>query len=92
MLLTRILLWIFWLGLGVGRFVLLFVGVGRLFFGSFWFPLVHFLFGTSWFFCSIYYFFIDKKKKNPIEHIFLMKVILIFKILILIYKFINNIK
>ena len=31
--------WIFWLGLGVGRFVLLFVEVGR-FFGSFWFLLV----------------------------------------------------
>ena len=66
--LTRILLWIFWFGLGVGRVVCFLsglVGSSLVPFGSLLFASCVF-FGTSWFFCSIYCFFIDQKKKNDI--------------------------
>ena len=57
-LLTRTLLWIFWLGLGVGSFVCFLsglVGSSLTPFGSLLFTS-RVLFGTSWFFFSIYCF------------------------------------
>ena len=55
-LLTRILLWIFWLGLGVGSLVCFLpglVGSSLAPFGSLLFTS-RVLFGTSWFYYSIY--------------------------------------
>ena len=66
MLLTQILLWIFWLDLGVGRVVCFLLGLVGSFlvpFGSLLFTSCV-LFGTSWFFCSIYCLLSIKTKKN----------------------------